>query len=133
MYEYYKRDINGSRDLPVDWVFVFGSNTAGRHGKGAALLAKKAFGAKSGIGFGLMGRCFAIPTKDSAIRTLPLAIVEAYIEDFKVMSKFYSDRTFYVTKIGCGLAGYKDSDIAPLFRGSPVNCIFHLDWKEYLE
>ena len=104
-------------------IFVFGSNLAGRHGKGAALYARKHRGAKYGQALGLQGSSYAIPTKDSDLSTLPLDIIETYVEDFLAFAADNPALTFEVTPIGCGLAGYKPDQIAPMFRGAPKNCI----------
>lgn len=113
-------------------IFVFGSNEAGRHGGGAARTAFNEYGAKWGRGFGLEGYSFAIPTKDWDIETLDIQWIIPYIERFKIFARKNPDLTFYVTKIGCGLAGYTDADIAPLFANSPSNCMFDSTWKPFL-
>jgi hypothetical protein len=100
-------------------VMVFGSNLAGIHGAGAAHAAMNLYFAKWGKGVGHHGNSYAIPTKDERIRTLPLARVAEYVDDFIVYARKNPELTFYVTKIGCGLAGFKESDIAPLF----VQCL----------
>jgi len=115
----------------MDKIFVFGSNEAGRHGAGAAKRAREAYGAKHGRGWGLQGKSFAIPTKDGKLKTLPLNKIVLYVNSFKEFAKINPD-TFYVTRIGCGLAGYKDREIAPLFKDSPLNCIFPEVWRGYL-
>jgi len=104
--------------LEKDEVFVFGSNESGIHGAGAAALAYKKFGAQFGKGWGLSAQCFAIPTKDWEIKTLPLEVIEFYVERFIAFSQgyYHSKWKFYVTKIGCGLAGYTVEDIAPFFK-----------------
>lgn len=120
--------------LPADGeIFVFGSNRSGRHGAGAALVAKQKYGAISGVGRGRMGMSYGIQTKDSSLRTIALDIITLEIQEFL---KYASGRTtdrFFVTAIGCGLAGYSDKEIAPLFRGSPDNCSYPENWKIYLE
>lgn len=103
-------------------IFVFGSNLAGRHGKGAALFARQNHGAIYGQGIGLQGSSYAIPTKDERLRTLPLEIVEKYVADFKAFAESHPELRFQVTAIGCGLAGYSPEQIAPLFGGCPSNC-----------
>ena len=103
--------------LKKNQVFVFGSNEAGIHGAGAAKLAAQKFGAISGVGYGLQGQSFGIPTKDLFIRTLPLDKVEFYIYSFLTEVMEYPDTEFLVTKIGCGLAGYSEPQIANLFKG----------------
>ena len=113
-------------------IFVFGSNLAGAHGAGAARAALR-YGAKLGAGNGLVGRTYAIPTKDHSIQTLSLVAVEQYINDFVEFATMQSAMSFFVTRIGCGLAGYTDAQIAPLFYGAPPNCNFAEQWKQYLE
>lgn len=96
-------------------VFVFGSNLSGRHGKGAAKTAL-GWGAKWGQAAGIQGKTYGIPTKDAAIkRTLRIDEIKPFVDDFIEWAKYHTGNTFYVTEIGCGLAGYKPKDIAPLF------------------
>ena len=116
-----------------EWIFVFGSNLRGAHGKGAALVAKEKFGAEYGVPIGLTGRSYAIPTKDRYIRTLGLEQIKHYVDVFKDFTWNMPNLKFWVTAIGCGLAGYKDSDIAPMFRDCNTNCNFPHNWKQYLE
>lgn len=101
--------------LEPNEIFVFGSNTAGRSGAGAAKTAVDKFGAKYGVGVGMTGQCYAIPTKDDNIQTLPLCKIEFYVGQFLRFAINSPDKKFLVTKIGTGLASYKISDIAPLF------------------
>lgn len=96
-------------------IFVFGSNLAGRHGKGAALHAKNYFGAEYGIGKGRTGDAYAIPTKDSRLRTLALWEIEIYIQEFFEYALHHPDLQFTLTRVGCGLAGYTDEDMIPFF------------------
>ena len=96
-------------------VFVFGSNEAGKHGKGAALTAKRKFGAEEGQGFGIVSQSFAIPTKDWKIQTLPLDVISMYVKRFIAYAKVNKHLQFFVTPIGCGEAGYLPSQIAPFF------------------
>lgn len=98
-----------------DPVFVFGSNLAGRHGKGAALWARQNRGAIYGKGYGLQGNSFAIPTKDNNLRTLPLDEIAVYVASFIEFALSRPDLMFQVTPIGCGLAGYEPKDIAWMF------------------
>jgi hypothetical protein len=111
--------------LKKNQVFVFGSNEAGIHGAGAAKLAVEKFGAKMGMGYGLQGQSFGIPTKDTFIRTLSLDKIEFYIYSFLSEVMEYPDTEFLLTKIGCGLAGYSEEEIANLFKGKfiPENVI----------
>jgi len=110
-------------------IFVFGSNLAGRHGKGAALYAKENHGAIYGQGIGLQGNSYAIPTKDHKIKTLPLAIIAGYVIQFIEFAKAHPELEFQVTAIGTGLAGYSHQQIAPLFRGYPDNCQMPDEWR----
>jgi hypothetical protein len=104
-------------------IFVFGSNLAGRHGKGAALHARQHCGAIYGQGIGLQGRSYAIPTKDGRLNTLPLPVIRRHVEQFRAFAARHPELTFEVTAIGCGLAGYTPEEIAPLFRDAPANCV----------
>ncbi len=103
-------------------VFVFGSNLAGRHGKGAALFARRHRGAISGRGEGRQGNAYAIPTKDGALRVLPLEQIAIYVNRFLQYARANPALLFEVTAVGCGLAGYTPRQIAPLFVGHPTNC-----------
>jgi hypothetical protein len=108
-------------------IFVFGSNLSGRHGKGAARDAL-AYGAKYGVGKGLAGNSYAIPTKDHKIQTLPLQLIARYVSEFLDFTTI-SNNSFYVTRIGCGLAGYSDFEIAPMFKSSGNNVYLPEAWK----
>lgn len=105
-------------------IFVFGSNLAGRHGKGAALEARRMYGAEYGVGVGPTGRAYAIPTKNQNLQPLPLAVIAQYIKLFLMHARAYPEHEFYVTRIGCGLAGYNEAQIRPMFDGAPENCTF---------
>lgn len=119
-------------------VFCFGSNEAGQHGAGAARHALLHRGALMGCGFGhtrdRQGReSFAIPTKNRSIKhTLDLKAIQHYVNGFLTYAGGRPDLQFQVTCIGCGLAGLKHEDVAPLFRNHPSNCYFDLLWQEYL-
>lgn len=113
-------------------IFTFGSNAAGIHGAGAAKEAYKKHGARWKAGYGHYGNSFAIPTKDSKIHTLPIAQIKAYVDGFKAYAADHPELTFQVTRIGCGLAGYSDGDIAPLFIGSSCNVEFDSAWNSFL-
>jgi hypothetical protein len=102
-------------ELKPNEIFVFGSNYAGRHGKGAALTALHKFGAISGRGCGIMGQSYGIATKDSNLKVLPLTSIQPQIRRFLEYAEGHPELNFIVTPIGCGLAGYKPKDIAPLF------------------
>lgn len=97
--------------LKSDEIFVFGSNLHGHHGGGAARAACKKFGAIWGQGVGLQGQSYAIPTMQGGVET-----IKPYVDQFIEFAKEHTELFFYVTRIGCGIAGFKDSDMAPLFR-----------------
>lgn len=104
--------------LEDNQIFVFGANTSGRHGKGAAKTAMK-WGAKYGQGEGIQGRTYGIPTKDSSIRnTLGLTTIARYIDRFIQYAKDNPNFIFLLTEIGCGLAGLTPKQVAPLFKGA---------------
>ena len=113
-------------------IFVFGSNLAGIHGAGAAKEAIR-FGAVVGEGIGLVGNTYAIPTKDEKISTLPLKQIEKHLRRFILYTHQNKGKKFFVTRIGCGLAGYSDDEIAPLFLLCYNNCCMPINWKPYLE
>jgi hypothetical protein len=114
-------------------IFVFGSNLAGRHGKGAALHAREDYGAVYGVANGRTGNAYAIPTKDKRLYTLPLPIIATYVDEFAEYVRNATGLHFIVTRVGCGLAGYKDADMAPLFVNvPPATCVFPLEWANIL-
>ena len=97
-------------ELGPDEVFVFGSNLAGSHGGGAAYVAWRKFGAVMGQGVGLQGRSYAIPTMQGGVET-----IKPYVDEFIAFAQAHPELFFYVTRIGCGIAGFRDAEIAPLF------------------
>lgn len=103
-------------ELSDNEVFVFGSNLSGIHGAGAAKLALNRFGAVWGSGKGIQGKSYAIPTKDFNVYSkLSIDKIKHYVDIFIIFAKELKDVTFFVTEIGCELAGYKPENIAPLF------------------
>lgn len=116
-------------------IFVFGSNLAGRHGKGAALTAYERYGARKGVGVGFTGRSYGIPTKTGDLKILSLDQIKKHIDVFRGACETCEmddlNCWFYVTPIGTGLAGYKDEEIAPLFEATP-RCWFPEQWRPYL-
>lgn len=115
-------------------VFVFGSNLAGRHGAGAARWAKAHRGAVYGQGVGRQGNSYAIPTKGFDLRRrLPLIQIQDYVRDFLVYAAQHPNERFQLTPIGCGLAGYHPSQIAPMFRNAPPNVILPDEFRAVLE
>lgn len=94
-------------------IFVFGSNLKGLHGGGAARLAYERFGAIWGQGVGLQGRCYGIPTMHGGVDA-----IKPYVDEFIEFAQNHTEYTFLVTKIGCGIAGFKEEEIAPLFANA---------------
>lgn len=98
------------QELGQDEVFVFGSNLQGMHMGGAAQVAYKKFGAVMGQGVGMQGQSYAIPTMQGGVET-----IKPYVDEFIDLAREWDQTTFYVTRIGCGIAGFTDEQIAPLF------------------
>lgn len=120
---------------PARMIFVFGSNAQGIHGAGAAYFAAKHRGAVYGQGWGHKGNSFAIPTMDFSgpRKTLPLPMIKDYVDAFILYASdpdYQPD--FQVTALGCGLAGLKHEQIAPMFEKAPANCYFDTLWKPWL-
>ena len=91
-------------------IFVFGSNLRGMHAGGAARAAYHKFGAVMGQGVGLQGQSYAIPTMQGGVET-----IKSYVDEFIDFARQHPELTFLVTRIGCGIAGFRDEEIAPLF------------------
>ena len=109
-------------------IFVFGSNLAGMHAGGAARLAVDRFGAIMGQGVGLQGQSYAIPTMQGGVHT-----IQPYVDEFLRFADCHPEMTFLVTRIGCGIAGFRSEQIAPLFAGAINMPNVHLPldfWKE---
>ena len=104
-------------------IFVFSSNTEGRHGKGLALEARQKHGAIYGQARGFQGNSYAIVTKDlsKGIRSIPLDNIAYEVKVLLEVATSNSLWTFNVPPIGCGLAGYKPEEIAPMFKDAPPN------------
>lgn len=111
----YKRDFTPDRitQLGQNQIFVFGSNLAGMHGGGAARQAMERFGAVWGQGVGLQGQSYAIPTMQGGVET-----IKPYTDEFIAFARQHKDKTFLVTRIGCGIAGFAPRAIAPLFSAA---------------
>ncbi len=110
----------------VDQVFVFGSNRAGRHGAGAARAAWRHYGARYGQGEGRQGRSYAIPTKDEQFKVLRLAQIRLGVERFIEHARHRPDESFFLTCVGCELAGCRHEDVAPLFAAAAD--LSNIDW-----
>jgi len=113
-------------------IFVFGSNIAGRHGKGAARTAFQKHGAIYGKGHGIMGNSYALATCGRYFEPLPLPMIEMNVERFLGFASGDLSNKFQVTRVGCGLGGYQDEDIAPMFTHAPDNVFFDTKWEKYL-
>ena len=113
-------------------IFVFGSNTRGAHGKGAALTALKYHSAVYGQAHGLQGESYAIATCNGTFKPLNLPIIRHEVEHFMQFAKTHPELNFKVTRVGCGLGRYKNEDIAPMFTHAPDNCFFDEQWQPYL-
>ena len=117
-------------------LFVYGSNEQGKNFGGAAKVAQEKHGAQWGKGFGRQGNSFAIPTVSGPTGEPGVEIsfdtLKFYIDCFLLYAKTHPELEFQVTRIGCGLAGWKDEDVAPLFIDAPANCKFDSAWTPYL-
>lgn len=113
-------------------IFVFGSNLAGRHGAGAAKVAYKKHGARYGMGVGHYGCSYAIPTKDQNIKSMKLDDIKVFVDAFILYAASHPEWDFKVTRIGCGLAGLSDKDMAFMFLPATGNVMFDEAWKPYL-
>lgn len=127
----YKRTYTPEKisELKENEIFVFGSNLAGAHGGGTARLAYERFGAVWGEGVGLHGQTYAIPTMQGGVDT-----IQPYVNAFIRFAKEHTNLTFFVTRIGCGIAGFRNEEIAPLFKEAihVANIILPKEFVEYL-
>ena len=110
-------------------VLVFGSNEAGKHAGGAAYYARNHWGAVSGVGFGPQGKSFAIPTMDWDMHPLSLTAISHYVERFLRYARVNPEMQFLVTAVGCGIAGFSEDQIKPMFADAPPNCILPAGWQ----
>ena len=128
----YNREYTPERitSLEANEIFVFGSNLAGSHGGGAALLAYDRFGAIWGQGVGLQGQSYGIPTMHGGVE-----VIKPYVDEFIEFAAKHSEMKFLVTKIGCGIAGFAVKEIAPLFENAldMPNVILPKDFVEVIE
>ena len=115
--------------LKEDEIFVFGSNLAGQHMGGAARVAFERFGAVWGQGVGLQGQSYAIPTMQGGVET-----IKPYVDEFIALAREWDQTTFLVTRIGCGIAGFDDAEIAPLFADATKlnNVVLPKSFWDYL-
>ncbi len=101
---------NFIKELAENEIFVFGSNLRGMHGGGAARVAMEEFGAEWGVGVGRTGQTYAIPTMHGGVDA-----IKPYVDEFVEYAKAHPELRFLVTRVGCGIVGFRDEDIAPLF------------------
>ena len=118
--------------LPEGFYFVFGSNTAGIHGKGAALDARVRFGAQLGVGEGLTGFAYALPTCNRKFWCLAPDEIKASVDRFIAFAEANPLKNFCVSQVGCGLAGLQKGQVAPLFEKAGSNCWFDTAWEPWL-
>lgn len=109
-------------------IFVFGSNLKGIHGGGAAWYAHKKLGAEIGIGEGLTGRTYALPTCYWPGEPVTYEELMVYVQNFLAFAERRHDLRFFVSAVGCGLAGFDESEVAPLFKDAPINCDLPVGW-----
>ena len=117
-------------ELKTNEIFVFGSNIRGMHGGGAARIANKKFGAEWGVGEGLTGQCYALPTMEGGVN-----YIAEKVRRFLECAKTHPEMKFYVTKIACGIAGFTVAEIGPLFSDAIMleNVILPKEFVEEIE
>ena len=113
-------------------IFVFGSNKAGKHGLGTALMARMKYGAQMGQGYGLSGNSFAVPVKDESLKLLPLEEIAGYVQIFLDFCQKQFRQTLFRYPAGHRTGRYHAADIAPLFKDAPDNCRLPPEWEEEL-
>lgn len=114
-------------------IFVFGSNRLGIHKRGAAKDALNRYGAILGQGEGIQGQSYALPTKSTPWKSLTVDEIREHANTFVKYAKSHGDDEFLLTRVGCGLAGFTDEQMAPLFADSPVNVTIPIEWKGYIK
>jgi hypothetical protein len=113
-------------------VFVAGTNLDGIHGAGSAKYARDHEGLLLGVGRGLSGNSYALPTVGHGFARMSLPQVAVEIGRFIEVAAQHPDLPFKVTRVGCNLAGFTDAQIAPLFADAPDNCLFDAAWEKWL-
>lgn len=114
-------------------IFVFGSNEAGRHGRGAAFYAVRNHGAIYGQGRGRTGSSYALPTKDEQLRSVSIEALRRNVAEFIEHAEGHQDDRFILTPVGCGLAGFDARTVAGMFWGNlPSNVVLHQSWLEHI-
>lgn len=102
-------------------IFVFGSNTRGLHYSGAALYANQAYGADMGVGEGLTGDSYALPTCSGPQTPSPRGDVRAACERFRRFAIDHPEHDFLLTAVGCGIAGFDVVEVAEWLGVMPDN------------
>lgn len=109
-------------------IFVFGSNLLGQHGGGAAKIAHEKFGARWGVGMGLTGQCYAFPTLNEKYEKMEVSELKAFVASLKLTAELIPSKLFLLTKVGCGIAGFEESEMKVLFEDMPPNVIKPKGW-----
>ena len=122
-------------------IFVFGSNPEGRHGAGAAKTAHYQFGAQYGVGEGLTGNAYALPTKDLRVkenrsfRSIPASNIIESIKKLYETAKQNPDKIFKVAYrnklMEKTLNGYTGAEMIAMFYKAgqiPENVLFSEEW-----
>ena len=104
-------------ELDDGGAFVFGNNGAGAHMGGTVAMAVAKFGGIYGQAVGLQGQSYALNTTDGC------EVTAEQVARFIEFAREYLELTFYVTEIGCGIAGYSPEEVAPLFKDAPKNVV----------
>jgi hypothetical protein len=130
----YKFHVDMTQPTMPNSVFVFGSNTLGLHYGGSALAALNHYGAEMGVGVGPTGDAWAVPTciAPGGAEKCTIEMIQEHVNDLAEFAEYHDDHHFFITRLGCGVAGFTDAQIAPLFKGFPGNADFPIEWKEYL-
>jgi len=115
-------------DLKPNEIFVFGSTLGGRHAGGAARFAAGRFGAEEGVGEGLTGQSYACPTLTANFEMVSMKALEASRDRLYETARAHPRKTFLLTKVGCGIAGFAEVEIRRLFRDPPDNVVLPDDW-----
>lgn len=137
----YYHDRTRIRRLPENHILLFSSNTRGAHGAGLAKDAHSFFGAKYGQSFGFQGQCYAVPTRiyhtrkvnNSMFENMTLKAIGQHVKLFFEDAKKNPHLVFVITRIGCGLAGYTDEDIAPFFTNPLSNMVLPMEWINLID
>lgn len=112
-----------------DRIFVFGSNMLGIHGAGAARYALIDLGAEWGVPEGLMGRSYALPTCFEPGLPVDMDTLEEKVTSFVEFARRRPDLRFFVSEVGCGIAGFYPEEVAPFFHDAPANCDLPPGWR----